>query len=77
MVTFKVEDVSVTDLTKATVVVSFLVPRHLKLLKKKLKDFLCAGGRLACYHYPLQGVTAYRIVQLKEGLDKNIYIYQN
>lgn len=76
MVSFSVEDVMVTDLTKATAVVSFLVPRHLKLLKPKLETFLSNGGRLACYHYPLQGVQPSKIVTLKEGLDKSIFIYK-
>ena len=77
LVTFRVEDVEDTDLSEATVVVSFLVPRHLKLLKPKLLKFLSSGGRLACYHYPLQGVTPHKIVQLKQGMEKNIYIYRD
>ena len=77
LVTFRVEDVENTDLSEATVVVSFLVPRHLKLLKPKLLEFLSSGGRLACYHYSLQGVTPHKIVQLKEGMEKNIYIYRD
>jgi hypothetical protein len=33
---FRQEDVLDTDLSQATAVVSFLVPRHLKLIKPKL-----------------------------------------
>ena len=33
---FRQEDVMDTDLAQATAVVSFLVPRHLKLIKPKL-----------------------------------------
>ena len=76
LVTFAVEDVMATDLSRATAVVSFLVPRHLKLLKPKLETFLSRGGRLACYHYPLQGVQPSKVVQLKEGFDKSIFIYK-
>ena len=76
LVRFRVEDVMITDLSQASAVVSFLVPRHLKLIKTKLEQFLNKGGRLACYHYPLQGVKPSKIVHLKEGLDKNIYIYK-
>lgn len=76
MVSVRVEDVEVTDLVEATAVVSFLVPRHLKLLKHKLVTFLDSGGKLACYHYPLQGITPFKVVNLKQGLEKNIYIYK-
>ena len=76
LVTFRREDVAVTDLTIATTVVSFLVPRHLKSLKPKLLTFLSGGGRLACYHYPLTGVTPHRVIELKHGCDKFIYIYK-
>eukprot|EP00092_Neocalanus_flemingeri_P018065 GFUD01019550.1.p2 GENE.GFUD01019550.1~~GFUD01019550.1.p2 ORF type:complete len:188 (-),score=54.27 GFUD01019550.1:5-568(-) len=75
MVRFEVKDVLNTDLSQATAVVSFLVPRHLKLLKTRLMQFLGKGGRLACYHYPLQGVQPVNILQLKEGMDKQIFIY--
>ena len=76
LLTFQVEDVLNTDLSKATAVVSFLVPRHLKLLKSRLVQFLDDGGRLACYHYPLQGVQPSSVLQLKEGMDKKIFIYR-
>ena len=75
IVDFKVEDVLDTDLSKATAVVSFLVPRHLKLLKSRLVEFLKNGGRLACYHYPLPGGTPSQVFQLKEGMDKQIFLY--
>jgi len=76
MVKFEVKDVLDTDLSQATAVVSFLVPRHLKLLKSRLVHFIEQGGRLACYHYPLQGVTPTNVLQLQEGVDKNIFIYR-
>ena len=76
LVTFRQEDVAVTDLSQATAVVSFLVPRHLKSLKSKLVTFLSGGGRIACYHYPLTGVTPHRVIELKEGCNKYIYIYK-
>jgi len=75
LVHFRKEDVLDTDLSPATVVVSFLVPRHLKLIKTKLVEFLSRGGRLACYHYPLQGVAPSQVVKLKEDLDESIFIY--
>ena len=74
---FQVQDVLDTDLSRSTAVVSFLVPRHLKLLKSRLVEFLGSGGRLACYHYPLHGVEPYKVLQLKEGMDKQIFIYRN
>ena len=77
LVTFRQEDVAITDLSIATTVVSFLVPRHLKSLKPKLVTFLSGGGRLACYHYPLTGVTPQRVIELKHGCNKFIYIYKD
>ena len=77
LVTARVEDVAVTDLGPATAAVSFLVPRHLKLLRPKLTTFLERGGRLACYHYPLHGVTPSKVLTLKQEMEKNIYIYKN
>ena len=77
LVTFRQEDVAVTELSEATTVVSFLVPRHLKSLKPKLLEFLSKGGRVACYHYPLAGVTPTSVIELKAGCNKHIYIYHN
>ena len=77
LVTFRQEDVANTDLSQATAVVSFLVPRHLKSLKHKLLTFLDGGGKIACYHYPLTGVTPHDVIELKEGQDKYIYIYKH
>ena len=76
LVSWEVKDVLDTDLGQATAVVSFLVPRHLKLLKTRLVQFLDQGGRLACYHYPLHGVQPANVLQLKEGMDKKIFIYR-
>eukprot|EP00088_Acartia_fossae_P006548 TRINITY_DN13014_c0_g1_i2.p1 TRINITY_DN13014_c0_g1~~TRINITY_DN13014_c0_g1_i2.p1 ORF type:complete len:179 (+),score=11.74 TRINITY_DN13014_c0_g1_i2:52-588(+) len=75
LVEFRVEDVLQTDLSGASVVVSFLVPRHLKQIASKLKDFLTRGGRLACYHYPLQGVEPSKVIKLKEQFNKSIFFY--
>ena len=77
LVTFRQEDVANTDLSQATAVVSFLVPRHLKSLKHKLLTFLDGGGKIACYHYPLTGATRHDVIELKEGQDKYIYIYKH
>ena len=77
LVTFRQEDVANTDLSQATAVVSFLVPRHLKSLKHKLLTFLDGGGKIACYHYPLTGVTPSRVIELKAGCNKHIFIYHN
>ena len=55
LVDFRLEDVGLTDLDKATAIVSFLVPRQLKLLQPKLLKFLARGGKLACYHYRWRG----------------------
>ena len=35
------------------------------------------GGRLACYHYQLHGVTPSKVLTLKQEMEKNIYIYKN
>ena len=50
-VEFREEDVAVTDLTSATAITSFLVPRQLRILQPTLLKFLARGGKLACYHY--------------------------
>ena len=76
LVTFRKEDVADTDLSQATTVVSFLVPRHLKSLKHKLLTFLDGGGQIACYHYPITGVTPHNVIELKQGHNKYIYIYK-
>ena len=77
LVTFRQEDVADTDLSQATTVVSFLVPRHLKSLKHKLLTFLDGGGKIACYHYPITGVTPHNVIELKQGHNKYIYIYKH
>ena len=77
LVSFRQEDVAHTDLSQATTVVSFLVPRHLKSLKHKLLTFLDGGGKIACYHYPITGVTPHNVIELKEGQNKYIYIYKH
>ena len=77
LVTFRQEDVADTDLSQATTVVSFLVPRHLKSLKQKLLTFLDSGGKIACYHYPITGVTPHDVIELKQGHNKYIYIYKH
>ena len=77
LVTFRQEDVADTDLSRATTVVSFLVPRHLKSLKQKLLTFLDGGGQIACYHYPITGVTPHNVIELKQGHNKYIYIYKH
>ena len=76
LVSFRQEDVADTDLSQATTVVSFLVPRHLKSLKHKLLTFLDGGGKIACYHYPITGVTPHNVIELKQGHNKYIYIYK-
>merc|ERR1712179_330842 len=70
LVEFSVEDVQSTDLSRATAVASFLVPRHLKLIRQKLVEFLNGGGRLACYHYPLQGLRPASV-----SFNKTIFLY--
>ena len=50
-VEFREEDVATTDLTSATAITSFLVPRQLRILQPTLLKFLARGGKLACYHY--------------------------
>ena len=77
LVTFRQEDVADTDLSQATTVVSFLVPRHLKSLKPKLLTFLDGGGQIACYHYPITGVTPHNVIELKQGHNKYIYVYKH
>ena len=77
LVSFRQEDVALTDLSQATAVVSFLVPRHLKSLRHKLLTFLDGGGKIACYHYPITGVTPHNVIELKEGQNKYIYIYKH
>ena len=77
LVSFRQEDVADTDLSQATTVVSFLVPRHLKSLKHKLLTFLNGGGKIACYHYPITGVTPHDVIELKQGHNKFIYIYKH
>ena len=57
LVDFRLEDVGDTDLDQATAIVSFLVPRQLKLLQPKLIKFLARGGKLACYHYRWRGAV--------------------
>jgi len=77
LVQFRVEDVAEVELQRATAVTSFLVPRHLKLIREKLVSFLADGGRLACYHYPLQGVQPSSVLQLNSEIDKKIFIYSS
>ena len=59
---FREEDVAETDLTSATAITSFLVPRQLRILQPTLLKFLARGGKLACYHYRPVGLNASRNV---------------
>merc|ERR550534_2068841 len=45
-VEFREEDVATTDLTSATAITSFLVPRQLRILQPTLLKFLARGGKL-------------------------------
>ena len=58
-VEFREEDVATTDLTSATAITSFLVPRQLRILQPTLLKFLARGGKLACYHYRSRSITVF------------------
>jgi hypothetical protein len=75
LVEFRVEDVSAVELGPATAVVSFLVPRQLRLLQPALLRLLARGGRLACYHYRLVGIQPLRTLSLGGQADKQIFLY--
>ena len=77
LVEFSVGDVGETDLDEASVLISFLVSRQLKTIRDKIEKHLHKGGRVACYHYPITGVTPHDVIELKEGQNKYIYIYKH
>jgi len=71
---FREEDVAETDLTSATAITSFLVPRQLRILQPTLLKFLARGGKLACYHYRLTGIQPRQTLGLG-GQEKQIFLY--
>jgi len=71
---WRVEDVLETDLSQATAITSFLVPRQLRQVQPKLLVFLARGGRLACYHYRLTGIQPRSTLGLG-GQEGQIFIY--
>ena len=74
LVEFSVGDVGETDLDEASVLISFLVSRQLKTIRDKIEKHLQKGGRVACYHYPMDWLEPSKVVNLGDE-ERNIYIY--
>lgn len=66
------------DISKATHVFTYLMPKMMKNLAPKLQKELAAGTRLVSYNFPLKNKNPSRVIGLKTGklfAPSKLYVY--